>query len=77
MFVQGIGAMGKAHTLGELRRSGYEARSVKDELRTNLEQLLRNRIARDYFGHRLSRLKVLEGLVSRLGGEAVADQKLG
>jgi trigger factor len=49
----------------------------EDELRTNLEQLLKNRIARDYFGHRLTRLKVLEGLVSRLGGAAVADQKLG
>ncbi len=34
--------MGKAHTLGELRRSGYEARSVKDELRTNLIERLQS-----------------------------------
>ena len=39
------------------------------ELRGQLEQLSGNEAARGYFRHRLTRLKVLEGLVSRLGGD--------
>ena len=38
----------------------------------NLEALLQNDAARDYFGHRLTRLKVLEALVARVGGADAA-----
>ena len=41
-----------------------------DEVRRDLDSLLRNPIAIDYFRHRLTRVKVLEGLVARLGGPA-------
>jgi trigger factor len=39
------------------------------ELKGQLEQLSGNEAARGYFRHRLTRLKVLEALVSRLGGD--------
>ncbi len=42
-----------------------------DEVRRDLESLLGNPVAIDYFRHRLTRLKVLEGLVAQLGGGAV------
>ncbi len=41
-----------------------------DEVRRDLDSLLRNPIAIDFFRHRLTRVKVLEGLVARLGGTA-------
>ena len=34
--------MNKAKTLGELKASGYDSRSVKDEMRANLIKKLRN-----------------------------------
>jgi trigger factor len=48
------------------------------ELKGQLEQLSGNEAARGYFRHRLTRIKVLEGLVSRLDGkqtEANAEAK--
>ncbi len=39
-----------------------------DGVRRDLDSLLRNPIAIDFFRHRLTRVKVLEGLVARLGG---------
>jgi trigger factor len=48
------------------------------ELKEQLEQLSGNEAARGYFRHRLTRIKVLEGLVSRLDGkqtEAKAEAK--
>jgi FKBP-type peptidyl-prolyl cis-trans isomerase (trigger factor) len=39
-----------------------------DEVRGQLDSLLKNPVALDYFRHRLTRLKVLEGLVAQLGG---------
>ncbi len=47
------------------------------EVEQNLDDLLKNPVARDYFRHRLTRLKVLEGLVARVGGDAVAAVKTG
>jgi trigger factor len=44
-----------------------------DEVRRDLDSLLKNPIAIDYFGHRLTRVKVLEGLVARLGERAGKD----
>jgi trigger factor len=41
-----------------------------DEVRRDLDGLLKNPIAIDYFRHRLTRIKVLEGLVAQLGGPA-------
>ena len=41
-----------------------------DEVRNELDNLLGNPIAIDYFRHRLTRIKVLEGLVAQLGGSA-------
>ena len=38
-----------------------------EELRSGKERMLRDAVARDYFRHRLTRLKVLESLVARLG----------
>ncbi|MDX1910603.1 MAG: magnesium chelatase, partial [Saprospiraceae bacterium] len=35
----------KIRTLGELRKSGYQPRSVKDELRSNLLEKIRNKAA--------------------------------
>jgi trigger factor len=39
-----------------------------DEVRSELDRLLQNPVALDYFRHRLTRLKVLEGLVAQVGG---------
>ncbi|MDQ6900762.1 MAG: trigger factor [Candidatus Dormibacteraeota bacterium] len=36
-------------------------------------KLEKNEVARDYFRHRLTRLKILEALVARVGAEPVAD----
>jgi trigger factor len=41
-----------------------------DEVRKELDKLLENPVALDYFRHRLTRLKVLEGLVAEVGGPA-------
>src|SRR5215472_1922743 len=41
-----------------------------DEVRGDLDGLLKNPVAIDYFRHRLTRVKVLEGLVAQLGGGA-------
>jgi trigger factor len=41
-----------------------------DEVRRDLDSLLKNPIAIDYFRHRLTRIKVLEGLVAQLGERA-------
>jgi trigger factor len=38
-----------------------------EEVRRDLDSLLKNPIAIDYFRHRLTRVKVLEGLVAQLG----------
>lgn len=51
-----------------------------DEVRRDLEGLLKNPIAIDYFRHRLTRVKVLEGLVAQLGeraGEEPGTQSAG
>lgn len=40
-----------------------------EELKKQIEELLANRVAREYFQHRLTRLQVLQALVARLGGE--------
>ena len=51
-----------------------------DEVRRDLDSLLRNPIAIDYFRHRLARVKVLEGLVAQLGewaGEGPAEPSAG
>jgi trigger factor len=42
------------------------------EMRSGLDDLLRSAVARDFFRHRLTRLKVLEALVAQLGGGASA-----
>ncbi|TMC02012.1 MAG: trigger factor [Chloroflexi bacterium] len=41
-----------------------------DEVRRDLDSLLKNPVAIDYFRHRLTRIKVLEGLVAQLGERA-------
>jgi trigger factor len=41
-----------------------------EEVAKERDSLLRNPVAIEYFRHRLTRLKVLEGLVARLGGPA-------
>jgi trigger factor len=41
-----------------------------DEVRRDLESLVKNPIAIDYFRHRLTRIKVLEGLVAQVGERA-------
>jgi trigger factor len=51
-----------------------------DEVRRDLESLVKNPIAIDYFRHRLTRVKVLEGLVAQLGERATdgpAEQSAG
>jgi trigger factor len=45
-----------------------------DEVRRDLDSLLKNPIAIDYFGHRLTRVKVLEGLVAQLGERDSRDE---
>ena len=40
------------------------------ELKSSLDQLLANGTAREYFGHRLERLRILETLVKEVGKEA-------
>ena len=40
MNFQGTAHMPKPHTLGELKRSGYRSRSVKEEMRENLMRKL-------------------------------------
>ena len=47
------------------------------EVGQNLEELLRSPVARDYFRHRLTRLKVLEGVVAGVGGEAAPAANTG
>lgn len=49
------------------RYMGSEAER-DEELKAQLPTLRSNAVARDYFRHRLTRLKVLEALVARLGG---------
>jgi trigger factor len=44
-----------------------------DEVKGQLDSLLESSAALDYFRHRLTRLKVLEGLVARLGGASAAE----
>jgi len=44
-----------------------------DEVKGQLDSLLESSAALDYFRHRLKRLKVLEGLVARLGGASAAE----
>src|SRR6266700_2086444 len=44
-----------------------------DEVKGQLDSLLQSPVALDYFRHRLTRLKVLEGLVARLGGSPAAE----
>jgi trigger factor len=41
-----------------------------DEVRRDLESLVKNPVAIDYFRHRLTRIKVLEGLVAQVGERA-------
>jgi trigger factor len=51
-----------------------------DEVRRELESLVKNPIAIDYFRHRLTRIKVLEGLVAQVGERSVdgpAEQSAG
>src|SRR5215469_14253296 len=51
-----------------------------DEVRRDLESLVKNPVAIDYFRHRLTRIKVLEGLVAQVGEGAVdgpAEQSAG
>jgi trigger factor len=48
-----------------------------DEVRRELDSLVKNPIAIDYFRHRLTRIKVLEGLVAQVGerpGDVPAEQ---
>jgi trigger factor len=46
------------------------AEAEKDaDIQRQLDQLLENRVAREYFEHRLTRLKTLEALVARAAGE--------
>jgi trigger factor len=40
-----------------------------------LDQLLENRVAREYFEHRLTRLKTLEALVARAAGEGTVEPR--
>ncbi|HKF75418.1 MAG TPA: trigger factor [Candidatus Dormibacteraeota bacterium] len=56
-------------------RAHMEAEAERDEqVRSELPALLGNAVAVDYFRHRLTRLRILEALVKRLGGAAeVAD----
>jgi len=44
-----------------------------DEVRKDLDSLLGNPVAIDYFRHRLTRLKVLERLVAQVGGEPAGE----
>jgi trigger factor len=41
-----------------------------DEVRQDVDSLVKNPVAIEYFRHRLTRVRVLEGLVARLGGPA-------
>jgi len=56
-------------------RAHMETEAERDEqVRSELPALLGNAVAVDYFRHRLTRLRILEELVKRLGGAAeVAD----
>ena len=47
-----------------------------EEVRRQLDQLLENRVAREYFEHRLTRLKTLEALVARASGEGTVGAGL-
>ena len=52
------------------------AEAEKDEdVRRQLDQLLDNRVAREYFEHRLTRLKTLEALVARAAGEGTVGAR--
>jgi trigger factor len=59
-----------APTEGEVEEYIRSEAERDDEVRKELEGLLKNPIAIDYFRHRLTRIKVLEGLVAELGGTA-------
>jgi trigger factor len=51
--------------------------SEKDaDAQQKLDQLLDNRVAREYFEHRLIRLKTLEALVAKAAGEETEGQRL-
>ncbi len=62
-------------------RDHMRSEAERDEtVRRDLSSLLGNPVAVDYFRHRLTRLRILEGLVARLGQEpagAGADQSPG
>jgi trigger factor len=57
-------------------RDYMRAQAERDEeVQRQLGSLLSSRAALDYFGHRLTRLKVLEALVARLGGAPAAGEE--
>jgi trigger factor len=55
-------------TEGEVEEYVRAEAERDDEVRGELDSLLKNPVALDFFRHRLTRLKVLEGLVAQLGG---------
>jgi trigger factor len=55
-------------TDGEVEEYVRAEAEKDDEVRGELDSLLKNPVALDYFRHRLTRLRVLEGLVAQLGG---------
>jgi trigger factor len=61
---------------GEVEQYMRSEAERDEEVRRELDSLVENPVAVDYFRHRLTRLKVLEGLVAEVGGEA-AESSLG
>jgi trigger factor len=68
--------MGIAPSAGEVEQYMRSEAERDEEVRRELDSLVENPVAVDYFRHRLTRLKVLEGLVAEVGGEA-AESSLG
>jgi len=58
---------------GEVEQYMRSEAERDEEVRRELDKLVENPVAIDYFRHRLTRLKVLEGLVAQVGGESTPE----
>jgi len=58
---------------GEVEQYMRSEAERDEEVRRDLDKLVENPVAIDYFRHRLTRLKVLEGLVAQVGGESTPE----
>ena len=67
--------LGIGPTADEVSAYMREEAEKDAEAKPQLDQLLENRAAREYFEHRLTRLKTLEALVARASGEDRAGAK--